>query len=229
MAMAEAMGSLIGAGLQYAQNEANRSDALAAARRKQNAIGAAGAKADTEYQRMLDILEQNEASRMKLASPSTLDEYNRLISEYQPSTYDFDKFNYNKTVEDFMNPEAEKIAELAGLKTQASLEGQGAAKGSGALANMGYSRWEAAEQLYKDAQSQLNQDRAQAYSEYGDYIDRMQKKLDTINQTKLNKINILGGNITAEQTAQSDYIADLLSLLGDKASSNINTAVAATA
>lgn len=196
---------------------------------KQNAINWALDKSNSTYDQMMNKLNAYNNSRIKLADDNAVNEYKALMANYDPNeyVYDFDKFNYDKSVDDFMNPEAEKIAELAGLKTQAGLASQGAAKGTGALANMGYSRWEAARDLYKDAQQQMNQDRANAYQEYGDYIDRMQKKLDTINTSTMNRISMLGGAVQSEQQAQGDYMSDLLNIMGDRAATNVNATVGA--
>ena len=220
-------GSILGAGLQTWNAEKDRQAAERARREKANAINKAGALASHDLDEMLDILDQYNTNRMKLADESDVAALKDIVNSYSPQTYDFDKFSYNKTVDDFLNPEAEKIANLAGLETQAGLAGQGAAKGTGALAGMGYSRWKAAEDLFKDAQSQMLQDRSQAYQEYGDYIDRMQKKLDTISQGQLNKANLLSGLVQNEQTQQGDYMSDLLGILGDKAQTKVNTAIGA--
>lgn len=198
-------------------------------REKQNAINLALNKSNSTYDQMMSKLNSYNDNRIKLADDNTVNEYKSLMSNYDPNdyVYDFDRFNYDKSVDDFMNPEADKIAELAGLKTQSSLAGEGAAKGTGALANMGYSRWEAARDLYKDAQQQMNQDRQNAYQEYGDYIDRMQKKLDTINTSTMNRISMLGGAVQSEQQAQGDYMSDLLNIIGDRAATNVNATVGA--
>lgn len=206
-------------------NQQARDDERRQQEAKQRAVQNAAAQANVTFDQMQDILNSYNQGRMKLADDSMAQQYKDLISNYQPQVYDFDKFSYDKSVEDFMNPEAEKIAQLAGLETQAQMAGQGNAKGSGGLANMGYSRWKAAEDLYKDAQSQYNADRSQAYQEYGDYITNMQKKLDTISQGQLQKIQMLGGAVTNEQQQQADYISDLLGIMGDKASTNINAAM----
>lgn len=220
-------GSILGAGLQTWNAEREREAAERARREKARAITNAGALASHDLDNMLDILNQYDQNRMKLADQSDVATLKDIISSYNPQTYEFDKFNYNKSIDDFLNPEAEKIAEMAGLETQAGLAGQGAAKGTGALAGMGYSRWKAAEDLFKDAQSQMLQDRSQAYREYGDYIDRMKAKLDTISQGQLNKANLLSGLVQNEQTQQGDYMADLLNILGDKAQTKVNTAIGA--
>lgn len=208
-------------------NQQARDDERRQQEARQRAVQNAAAQANITFEQMQDILNSYNQNRMKLADDSMVSQYKDLISNYQPQVYDFDKFNYDKSVEDFINPEAEKIAQLAGLETQAQMAGQGNAKGTGGLANIGYSRWKAAEDLYKDAQAQYNADRSQAYKEYGDYITNMQNKLNTISQGQLQKANLLGGAITNEQQQQSDYISDLLGIMGDKSSTNINAAMGA--
>ena len=208
-------------------NQQAREDERRQQEAKRRAVQNAAAQANVTFDQMTDILNSYNQNRMKLADDSMVSQYKDLISNYQPEVYDFDKFSYDKSVEDFINPEAEKIAQLAGLETQAQMAGQGNAKGSGGLANIGYSRWKAAEDLYKDAQAQYNADRSQAYKEYGDYITNMQNKLNTISQGQLQKANLLGGAITNEQQQQSDYISDLLGIMGDKSSTNINAAMGA--
>ena len=222
-----AFGGVLNSVLNFIEAENARDDAYRARKEKQRAVTQAAGQADTQYQKMQDLLDSYNQDRYRLADQGTVDELKSLIGNYEPQTYDFDKFTYGKSIEDFIDPNAQKIAEMAGLQTQSDLAGAGAAKGSGALAGMGYSRWQAARDLYKDAQSQRLQDRSQAYQEYGDYIDRMQKKLDTISQGQLQKANLLSGLVTNEQQQQSDYMADLLSILGDRASSKINAAVGA--
>jgi len=204
-------------------NQQAREDERKQREAKQRAVQNAIAQGNVTFDQIQGILNDYNQGRIRLADNDTVSQLKTLMNEYQPQTYDFNKFSdeYNKTVDDFIDPNAQKIAELAGLETQASQAGQGAAGGTGAMAGMGYNRWKAAEQLYKDATQQYNQDRSQAYQEYGDYIDRMQKKLDTISQGQLQKINMLSGAVQNEQQQQSDYIADLLGVLGDKTQMNI--------
>jgi len=235
MAEGTIVGDILNAGVSawnaYEEREAEEK----ARREKRAAVEKAAREAGATYDQIAQILRDYDQGRIRLTTEASETEdplvrqYKELISTYKPQTYDFGEFapTYTKTVEDFLNPEAEKIANLAGLETQAQLAGQGAAKGTGALAGMGYSRWKAAEDLYKDAQEQLRLDRSQAYTEYGDYIDRMQKKLDTLNKGQLDRASLLGGAVQSEQTAQSDYISDLVGMMQDKASTNINATIGA--
>ena len=182
-----------------------------------------------DYDKLDELLRDYDAGRIRLADDQMVNDLKSAINSYEPEVYNFGKFGdeYNKTVDDFLNPEAERIANLAGLKTQADLASRGAAKGTGGLAGIGYSRWEAAEKLYNDAQQALQNDRTQAYTEYSDFIKNMQNKLDTLNQGKLKKVDLLSGAVSNEQTAQSDYMADLMSLMGDRAQTNINAKIGA--
>lgn len=229
MAVGEIVGGFVNGAVNFINAQQQRDYERELQRQKQRAVQNALAQSNTEYQRMMNYLNDYDANRMRLADDSMVQQYKDLISKYQPQTYEFGKFSdeYNKTVDDFMNPMADKIANLAGLETQASQAGQGAAGGTGAMAGMGYSRWKAAEDLYRDAQAQMNADRSQAYNEYSDYITNMQNKLNTISQGQLNKASLLGGAITNEQQQQSDYMADLLGIMGDKASTNVNATIGA--
>lgn len=227
MAVGEIVGGFVNAATSMINAAEERDQERRLQEQKQRAIQTALAQSNTDYQKMLNLLNDYNDSRISLADDDMIQQYKDLISNYQPQVYDFDKFSYDKSVEDYINPEAEKIAQLAGLETQAQMAGQGNAKGSGGLANIGYSRWKAAEDLYKDAQAQYNADRSQAYKEYGDYITNMQNKLNTISQGQLQKANLLGGAVSNEQQQQADYISDLLGIMGDKASTNVNATIGA--
>lgn len=229
MGVENIIGDVIGAGVNLYNSYAQREEERKQREAKQRAIREAQSQANMTYDQLMDMLGSYDTSRIRLASPEMASEYMDLISNYQPQTYEFGKFGdeYNKTVEDFLNPEAEKIANLAGLETQAQLAGQGAAKGTGGVAGIGYSRWKAAEELYKDAQNQMLADRSQAYREYSDYIANMQNKLNTISQGQLQKANLLGGALTNEQQQQADYMSDLIGLMENKAGTNINATIGA--
>ena len=229
--MGSAFGGFVNAAVNAINAEAERDEARRARQDRAHAVERGRQQAMHDYDTLEGMLSDYDQSRIRLADENTVKDLKQLMSSYEPQVYDFGKFedSYTKTIDDFLNPEADKIANLAGLKTQADLASRGAAKGTGGLAGIGYSRWEAAEQLYKDAQQAMKDDRAQAYTEYGDYIDRMQKKLDTLNQGKLNKIDMLSGAVTNEQGAQSDYMADLVALMSDKAKTNIEAGIGAYA
>lgn len=226
-------GSAIGGFTNAAVNAINaaeeRDEARRARQERARAVEQGRQMAMHDYDKMEELLRDYDAGRIRLADDQMVNDLRSAINSYEPEVYNFGKFGdeYSKTVDDFLNPEAEKIANLAGLKTQADLASRGAAKGTGGLAGIGYSRWEAAEKLYNDAQQALQNDRTQAYTEYSDFIRNMQNKLDTLNQGKLKKVDLLSGAVSNEQTAQSDYMSDLMSLMGDRAQTNVNAKIGA--
>lgn len=223
--MGSAFGGLVNAAVTAINAEQERDEARRARQQRANAVEQGRQMAMHDYDNMERLLRDYDEGRIRLADDDMVNDLRTMMSGYDPEVYDFDKFTYTKSIDDFLNPEAEKIANLAGLKTQADLASRGAAKGTGGLAGIGYSRWDAANQLYRDAQSAMQDDRTQAYREYGDYIDRMQEKLNTLNKGKLDKINLLSGAVQNEQTQQGDYIADLLGVMGDRASTNVNAKI----
>lgn len=233
MALDPVTGKLIGTGVgalvDIWNDEQERKYDKEQAQAKRDAVERARRQAAGDYSAMEQILTDFNTNRTKLADDDMVKQYLDIIKTYNPQVYEFGKFGdqYNKNVDDFLNPQAEKIAELAGLKTQAEMAGRGAAKGTGALAGIGYSRWEAADKLYREAQQALKDDRSQAYTEYSDYIKNMQNKLNQISENTLSKAKLLGGAVESETQAQSDYISDLLGIMGDKASTNVNATIGA--
>lgn len=224
-----AIGGLTNAAVNAINAAEERDEARRARQERARSVEQGRQMAMHDYDKMEELLRDYDAGRIRLADDQMVNDLRSAINSYEPEVYNFGKFGdeYNKTVDDFLNPEAERIANLAGLKTQADLASRGAAKGTGGLAGIGYSRWEAAEKLYNDAQQALQNDRTQAYTEYSDFIRNMQNKLDTLNQGKLKKVDLLSGAVSNEQTAQSDYMSDLMSLMGDRAQTNVNAKIGA--
>ena len=68
------------------------------------------------------------------------------------------------------------------------------------------------------ANEQYLGERSQAYSEWSNYIDKMQRKLDAERSGTESKISMLGGAIGQQDQKESDYMADLLALLENKRS-----------
>ena len=224
-----AIGGLTNAAVNAINAAEERDEARRARQERARAVEQGRQMAMHDYDRLEELLRDYDTGRIRLADDQMVNDLKSAINSYEPEVYNFGKFGdeYNKTVDDFLNPEAERIANLAGLKTQPDHASRGAAKGTGGLAGIGYSRWEAAEKLYNDAQQALQNDRTQAYTEYSDFIRNMQNKLDTLNQGKLKKVDLLSGAVSNEQTAQSDYMSDLMSLMGDRAQTNINAKIGA--
>lgn len=231
MAVGEIVGGFVNAATNMINAAEERNLQRELQQQKQREIQKALAQSNTQYQKMENLLKDYNDDRYNWADDATYKQFMDLVNNYDPNSYvyDFGKFGdeYNKTVDDFIDPNAQKITEMAGLQQQADSTVAGNAGGTGALANMGYSRWNAASDLYKQAQDDLYRDKNQAYQEYSDYITNMQNKLNTLSNQQMKKIDMLGGNVEKEEQAKSDYMSDLLGVMGDKAQSNINATIGA--
>lgn len=231
MAVGEIVGGFVNAATNMINAAEERNLQRELQQQKQREIQKALAQSNTQYQKMENLLKDYNDDRYNWADDATYKQFMDLVNNYDPNSYvyNFGKFgdDYNKTVDDFIDPNAQKITEMAGLQQQADSTVAGNAGGTGALANMGYSRWNAASDLYKQAKDDLYRDKNQAYQEYSDYITNMQNKLNTLSNQQMKKIDMLGGNVEKEEQAKSDYMADLLGVMGDKAQSNINATIGA--
>ena len=231
MAVGEIVGGFVNAATNMINAAEERNLQRELQQQKQREIQKALAQSNTQYQKMENLLKDYNDDRYNWADDATYKQFMDLVNNYDPNSYvyNFGKFGdeYNKTVDDFIDPNAQKITEMAGLQQQADSTVAGNAGGTGALANMGYSRWNAASDLYKQAQNDLYRDKNQAYQEYSDYITNMQNKLNTLSNQQMKKIDMLGGNVEKEEQAKSDYMSDLLGVMGDKAQSNINATIGA--
>ena len=67
-----------------------------------------------DYDTLEGLLSNYDQSRIRLADENTVKDLKQLMSSYDPQVYDFGKFedSYTKTIDDFLNPEADKIAKL---------------------------------------------------------------------------------------------------------------------
>ena len=137
-------------------------------------------------------------------SSSDVGAYYKALREYNPSdyVYDFGEFDYGKTVDDFYNPNKDKIIDATAKTTQQMASGAGIGRGTGAATAIATDVAEKNEELYKDALSQFNTDRAQNYTEYSDYIDKNQKKLDALSNatnTQLTNLGTVSSAVTANE------------------------------
>lgn len=231
--------AIIGAGATLAQTGASlysqsksadeaRKAANEKAKRIQNAITKAeGIYGDTSnYGSMMDILEEFRKGQDKFASPEMKKDYQDLIQGYNPSdyVYNFGKFSdqYDKSIDDFLDPYTEKIlaATKEGILRQGT--GSGSAWDADMVSALAQGEMEKMNELRSEARQEYMQDRQQNYQEYSDYISNMQKKYDTLSNLTANKISLLGGAISHDETQDSSYYSDLLSILGDKAQLGVN-------
>lgn len=175
---------------------------------------------DNQYAAMLADLEQYYNDRGSLGSAEDVNKYKQIIGRYNPSDYvydDFGKFSdeYNKTVDDFVNPYYDQIIKGTSDALQHTAAGAGLGRGTGAALNIAQGVAEKEDELYKTALDAYNTDRRQAYTEYNDYIKNMQSKLDSLNKANQTQATLYGNlandyydAMDAKQTALNNLKSD---------------------
>jgi hypothetical protein len=154
-------------------------------------------------------------------SSADVDSYYNAIRNYNPNdyVYDFDEFDYDKTVDDFYNPNKDKIIDATAKTTQQTASGAGIGRGTGAATKIATDVADKNEALYNDALTQYNTDKASEYNEWSDYINKNQNKLNSLSQATNTQITNLGTVANAVNQNEQNEFEDTLG-----AQINANTA-----
>ena len=173
------------------------------------------------YDQLEQMLNEYNNNRARFSTPEMLEKYKQLISDFNPEEYvgDVNPFEFEQTREDFVNPYREKILADVGKAVQGTAAGAGLGMSRGTLTNAIQAQMDKDEQLWKDANQMFNQERDFAYKNYSDTIANNQKRLDSLLNARKQQFSMLGGAIGQDTEAESDYMRDLMTLLGDKTQS----------
>lgn len=106
-------------------------------------------------------------------------DYVNALKAYNPDefTYDVQDFSYGKSAEDFYNENADRILADVAKATQQTAAGAGVGRGTGAAQQIASDQVAKNEELWNDAQSAYNADRAQAYNEWSGYTQAKQNEM----------------------------------------------------
>lgn len=180
----------------------------------------------SDYTNMMKLLSGYHDKQDRFVTPEMKQEYQRMLSEYDPNAYiyDFDKFQFTDeegkplTREDFLAEN--KDAMLADIESALShsAAGAGLGRGSGAAGAIAQGVADKSLELQRLANQEYQQERANAYNEWSDYIDKMQAKMGLQEAGYRQQMGMIGGEMERERGEESDYMADLLSLLQGKSS-----------
>lgn len=180
----------------------------------------------SDYTNMMELLSGYHDKQDRFVTPEMKQEYQRMLSEYDPNAYiyDFDKFQFADeegkplTREDFVAEN--KDAMLADIESALShsAAGAGLGRGSGAAGAIAQGVADKSLELQRLANQEYQQERTNAYNEWSDYIDKMQAKMGLQEAGYRQQMGLIGGEMERERGEESDYMADLLSLLQGKSS-----------
>lgn len=180
----------------------------------------------SDYTNMMKLLSGYHDKQDRFVTPEMKQEYQRMLSEYDPNAYiyDFDKFQFTDeegkplTREDFLaENKAAMIADIEDALSH-SAAGAGLGRGSGTHHAIAQGVADKSLELQRLANQEYQQERTNAYNEWSDYIDKMQAKMGLQEAGYRQQMGLIGGEMERERGEESDYMADLLSLLQGKSS-----------
>lgn len=183
-----------------------------------NELRRQGQITDTEYNNMLQEVQDYYANRGSLGTQEDVNNYKADIEGYNPEdyVYDFKDFDYDKTKEDFLNPYYSKIIGDTRNQLQHSAAGAGLGRGTGAALNIAKGVAEKEDELYKTAMEEYNKDRAFEYQKYADAITNNQNKLNAIREGTQYKIGLEGDLANDYYNTQDQAMADALKVKQDQ-------------
>ena len=181
---------------------------------------------ESDYDQMVELLEGYREGQDRFVTPEMKSKYRKMLSEYDPNAYiyDFNKFQFTDengkplSREDFVVEN--KDAMLADIESALShsAAGAGLGRGSGAAGAIAQGVADKSLELQRLANQEYQQERTNAYNEWSDYIDKMQAKMGLQEAGYRQQMGLIGGEMERERGEESDYMADLLSLLQGKSS-----------
>ena len=181
---------------------------------------------ESDYDKMLRLLEGYHQGQDRLVTPEMKEEYRKMLSEYDPNAYiyDFDKFQFTDesgkplTREDFIAENKDAMIADIEQALSHSASGAGLGRGSGASRAIAQGVADKSLELQRLASQEYQQEKQSAYNEWSDYIDKMQAKMGLQEAGYRQKMGLIGGEMERERGEESDYMSDLLSLLQGKSS-----------
>lgn len=208
---AVALGNM-GAGIynDYKERESKRKG-RAATRQARNDAAA-------QYGQMMGDIESFYDQRGSLGTEADANAYRAAIGGYDPNSFVYNRgqFGYNKTRDDFLNANYDRIIGDTAATVQHTAAGAGLGRGTGAATSIADAVVRKNEELYNDAQRAYEADRDFAYKSYSDYATAMQDALNQKRAATESKIALQGNLAQDYYNTMDSRQADLLKLQQDK-------------
>ena len=208
---AVALGNM-GAGIynDYKERE-SKSKGRAATRQARN-------DAATQYGQMMGDIESFYDQRGSLGTEADANAYRAAIGGYDPNSFVYNRgqFGYNKTRDDFLNANYDKIIGDTAATVQHTAAGAGLGRGTGAATSIADAVVRKNEELYNDAQRAYEADRDFAYKSYSDYAQAMQDALNQKRAATESKIALQGNLAQDYYNTLDSRQSDLLKLQQDR-------------
>lgn len=178
------------------------------------------AKADAaaQYGQMMGDIEGYYDQRGSLGTEADANAYREAIGGYDPNSFVYNRgqFGYNKTRDDFLNANYDRIIGDTAATVQHTAAGAGLGRGSGAATTIADAVVRKNEELYNDAQRAYEADRDFAYRNYSDYATAMQDALNQKRAATESKIALQGNLAQDYYNTMDNRQSDLLKLQQDR-------------
>lgn len=177
------------------------------------------ADAATQYGAMMGDIGNFYDQRGSLGTEADANAYRAAIGRYDPNSFIYNRGHdsgYNKTRDDFINPNYDKIIGDTAATVQHTAAGAGLGRGTGAATSIADAVVRKNEELYNDAQRAYEADRDFAYRNYSDYATAMQDALNQKRAATESKIALQGNLAQDYYNTMDNRQADLLKLQQDR-------------
>lgn len=176
--------------------------------------------AATQYGQMMGDIQDFYDQRGSLGTEADANAYRAAIGGYDPNDYIYKRGEfgdtYNKTRDDFINPNYDRIIGDTAATVQHTAAGAGLGRGTGAATSIADAVVKKNEELYNDAQRAYEADRDFAYKSYSDYAQAMQDALNQKRAATESKIALQGNLAQDYYNTMDNRQADLLKLQQDR-------------
>lgn len=161
-----------------------------------------------------------------LGTKEDVEAYKAAIANYDPNAFvaDFNEFEYDKDVDDFVNPYYDKIIDSTAKQVQHSAAGAGVGRGTGAANAIAQGVAEKNDTLYNSALNQYNTDRATKYSEWSGNITALQNRLNALKAGTDTKIAAMGNLANDYTQQQQQMMQDSIAAKQARSSGNLSLA-----
>ena len=173
---------------------------------------------DTQYQQLINQINQYYATRGSLGTKQDVNQYKAAIQGYNPEDYvaDVGNFEYDKTQEDFVNPYYSQIIADTRDTIQHSAAGAGLGRGTGAALNIAKGTAEKSDELYRTAQEAYRDDRNFAYQKYIDAIQNNQNRLNALRSSTEYKLGLQGDLAQDYYNTRDAQMSDVMQAQQDR-------------
>lgn len=187
-----------------------------------------------EYNASADEIEQMFknywASNPTIGTQSDAETYANLVRNYDPKGIlagsEPQKFEYDKTIDDFVDPYKDEIVSAAEQSVQHSAAGAGLGRGTGAAKAIATKSAEVNGQLADKAFNRMQADRAQTYNEWNSYIQQMQNYVNNINANTQYQIAQMGNLAQDYEQGKRQEMEDYAQMAADRANTNVQIRLA---